>query len=1107
MNAVPAQSPDGLSVQLPNVTLPLSRPRSKAYSAKRASALLALEDAAAAALGADEGERIAILISAVAAVLHRYSGEGSICIGTASRLLAPPNALPVVVNLDPQTTAGALRGRVGTALQTAFSMASLPFARTIERLGLTEATNQNPLFSVAVRDAKAQAPLGPTRCDVVLTIPAEGPPTLEADHSARLFSVSTITRFLEHVARMLAHMREHERPVSSMDYLTPTERSHLFAVGMGAVDPVVPDDTVVAMFRRQAERSPDAPALYAEGQAWTYAQLDSQTDLLAAILQERGIRHGDRIGLCILIGASQLMWALALLKCGAAVVPFDWTFPSSRIHRLYQNAGVRDLVTERAVYGLFPEGTRAMLVEDAADGRPRLRFRPPRILGTDPIYMLYTSGSTGTPKAVVMPHRALANLVAWQHRQSGPRAARTMQRTSISFDVSWQEIFSTWCFGGQLVLATDDQRADISSWPTIFEQHQVTRVFLPVVALHQLAEVIRAPLRSLQELIVAGEQLRITPAVRRMFQLLDARLVNQYGPTETHVVTHHQLGGPSQEWPALPPIGTPIDNARVVVMDPFGDPCPLGIDGEICVAGLPLALGYHADEELSAQKFTRGETSELRNVTFYMTGDFGHFTEAGNLEFTGRRDTQVKLRGYRIDLAELECALASMPGIRQAAASIWVADDGERRLAAHVVQSEGARLSPVVIRAWLRERLPEYMIPPTTCILLGRDPLPLTPSGKIDRGNLPLPKLTPDAEHVPAKGIENVAETVRGIWAHHLHVGNLAPRDGFLELGGHSLLAIHVVSELNEALGTAIALRELLRGPTLETFTEVVEKAVRARDQTPAGQVDPPVESTIQVTLPTGLKIFTPFAPEAHYLYSDIYEHRTYEQDGVSYYPGACIFDLGANIGLFTLYAAARAPGCKVIAVEPAIPLWESLRRNVAHLGEQVTPINCAISNREGVAQLTYYPAIPGMSSLYPDSAHERALLTRILENLAAKGRTDIREIMAHQSDFVGQRLEAEKYPCRLRTLSSLRRELGIEAIDLLKIDVQKAELDVLEGIHETDWPRIRQVVVEVHDIEGRAARIAALLAARGYAARIGEPSPLHQGSVIRFVYASRPPG
>jgi amino acid adenylation domain-containing protein/FkbM family methyltransferase len=1103
MSAVPADFLPRVACGAGNVGVPLARPRSRAYSARRAKVSLPLSADALPVMGAAPADRLPGLIAAVAAVLYRYSGESVLCVGTAPPAASDANALPVLLEVGPGTTLGSLQLQADGALREAQRLAATPFQILIEQLGLADVTNRNPLFSVAVRDTETQAPLTDTRCDVHVSL-SPGPRfALEADYSSRLLGQASVVRFLNHVVRMLAVASRQDLLVRDAEYLLPQERQEMLTVGAGRVGPASAQCTVLSLFSEQVRRTPQAPALYADGKLWSYAELDEQTNVLAARLQERGAQPRDLIGLCVLIGPRQLLWMLAILKCGATVVPFDWTFPAHRIAQLFKSSGVSDLVTERGQLELFPSGTRALVLETEAQmPRPREVFRPAKVSGEDPIYLLYTSGSTGRPKGVVMPHRAIANLAIWQHGQSGDAGARTLQRTSISFDVSWQEIFSTWCFGGQLIIATDAQRADISSWPEILQRHAITRVFLPVVALHQLAELIREPLPALAELIVAGEQLRVTPAVMRMFQLLRARLVNQYGPTETHVVTQHVMTGPSLDWPTLPPIGTPVDNAHVLVLDEFAQPAPAGVDGEIYIGGAPLARGYHSDDEMTHARFVPGVAAELRNERLYRTGDFGHFTESGILEFVGRRDSQIKLRGYRIELGELEGTLSAMPGVRQAAAMVWADERGEKRLAVHVVPSQEGRLSPAIIRAYLRERLPDYMVPSLGGVVLSSS-LPMTSSGKIDRQKLSPPPAV-DLEPADPSRANTIEQTVRAIWARHLRVSHIAPGDAFLDLGGHSLLAIHIVSEINEHFATSLALAELLRGPTLAAFTRLVENAVRGSGTGDGAQVSAVPDTATEVVLPNGTRVFAPYAPEAHYLYSDVFEHRTYDQHGVRYEPGACIVDLGANIGIFTLYAAERAPGCRVIAVEPALPLWTQLRRNVARLGDQVTPVNCAISNRDGTAELTYYPAIPGMSSLHADADHERTLLTKILENLAADGRPEIRELIAHQSDFIGTRLSFEKFPCRVRTFSTLRQELALDSIDLLKVDVQKAELEVLLGIADTDWQRIRQIVVEVHDVRGQLQRITDLLTSRGYALNVGEQTALHRGSCIHFVYATR---
>jgi len=291
-------------------------------------------------------------------------------------------------------------------------------------------------------------------------------------------------------------------------------------------------------------------------------------------------------------------------------------------------------------------------------------------------------------------------------------------------------------------------------------------------------------------------------------------------------------------------------------------------------------------------------------------------------------------------------------------------------------------------------------------------------------------------------------------------------------------------------------------------FTAVVERFVQNKHTRGDGapETNDP-DAAPAVKLPNGRMVFAPYVPEAQYLYADIYEYHTYGQHGLRYDENACIIDAGANIGLFTLYALERAPGSKVIAIEPVPQLWTQLRRNVREFGERVVAVNLALGDRDYNGEFTYYPAIPGMSTLHPRMKEERDLVTAILHNLEETGHPEIHQLFAEEHRYIEQRLITETFHCRVRRLSRVCSELGVKTIDLLKIDVQKAELEVLGGIDGPDWPQVRQLVIEVHDIDDRLKKITDLLRAREYIIRVGEQAPIHKNTVVRFVYAMQRPG
>ncbi|WP_146210353.1 non-ribosomal peptide synthetase, partial [Vitiosangium sp. GDMCC 1.1324] len=429
-------------------------------------------------------------------------------------------------------------------------------------------------------------------------------------------------------------------------------------------------------------------------------------------------------------------------------------------------------------------------------------------------YVIYTSGSTGVPKGVAMHHRPLLNLIRWQVERSEAGKGKTLQFSALSFDVSFQEMFATWGAGGELVVIEEELRLEARGLLEKMESSGVERLFLPFVALQNLAEVAEreglAPSR-LKEVITAGEQLRVTPALRGWMKRLGGVLENQYGPTETHVATALRLEGEAEKWPELPSIGKPIANTRVYLLDANGEPVPVGVAGELYIGGVAVARGYLHREELTREKFLTDGVGGKPGGRLYRTGDWARYLPDGNIEFLGRRDAQVKVRGFRIELAEVEAALARHPAVKDVAVVAREAGSGGKRLVAYVVPQPGQEVEVASLRTFLKERLPEYMVPSAFVSL---EAFPLTPSGKVDRKALPVLEVeaTRDEFVAPRTPLE---EVVAGIWAPLLGLKRVGARDNFFDLGGHSLLATQVASRLRELLRVDVPVRMLFEVPTV----------------------------------------------------------------------------------------------------------------------------------------------------------------------------------------------------------------------------------------------------------------------------------------------------
>jgi amino acid adenylation domain-containing protein len=516
-----------------------------------------------------------------------------------------------------------------------------------------------------------------------------------------------------------------------------------------------------------------------------------------------------------------------VLKAGGAYLPLDPALPRERLLFMLADAGAPVVLTEKVS---LPAGTAAEIDLDTFDWLAPMEGRS---AGSDcdldsTSYVIYTSGSTGRPKGIALPHRTLANLIGWQiERLAGSGVdpcLRTLLFASPSFDVSLEETLATWCTGATLVVGPEEARRDPRLLVEVLEREGIERIFLPYVALQQLAEHLAGAeanlviLARLREVVTAGERLQITPQIAALFRRLPGcALRNQYGPSEAHVVTEQSLLGDPAGWPLLPPIGRPIAGVTAYVLDRAGESSPLGVSGELALGGVSLARGYINRPDLTAEKFIPDPFSRSAGGRLYRTGDLARFQRGGEIEFLGRIDHQVKIRGFRIEPGEIEVALAAHPQVREAV--VVVRGDGTaagRRLVAYVTpMAEESALAGADLRSFLRERLPEYMLPAAFVVLSA---LPLTASGKVQRSALPAPEDSGGAAAPyipPATALERmVAEVV----AEQLGAPRVGRDENFFDAGAHSLLLVRVAAELARRLDRKVAVVDLFRFPTVSAL-------------------------------------------------------------------------------------------------------------------------------------------------------------------------------------------------------------------------------------------------------------------------------------------------
>ncbi|MFY1829601.1 amino acid adenylation domain-containing protein, partial [Myxococcus fulvus] len=792
------------------------------------------------------------LLAAFNLLLHRYSGQDDLVVGSPIANRVRPelegmigffaNTLPMRTRVTGEESFRQLLARVREVALGAYAHQHLPFEKLVEELNPGRNLAYNPLFQVMLALQNTGRPLsaegarlasgapamgtGTAKFDLILFV-AETSESLQAslEYNSDLFDPETVSGMASHLRNLLASaLATPDLPVARLPMLDPMEQAALARWNPPRTP--APDLCVHELFARQAERTPDLRAVLFGPRALTYRELDERSEALATRLRGLGAGPGVVIGICLERSLEMAVAVLAVLRSGAAYLPLDPGFPRERLAFMLTDAKVPVVLTHRGTREHLPVGLARLVDCEEEDTTPLRPIAPQPPPSPDTLaYVIFTSGSTGTPKGVAMPHRPLVNLLHWQMARSQlPLGARTLQFASLSFDVSFQELFSTWCAGGTLVLVTEEQRRDPEVLWRLLATEEVHRVFLPYVALQQLADRARelgGTPASLREVITAGEQLQITPSIAHLFSRLQATLHNQYGPSETHVVSELTLAGPPASWPALPAIGRPIPNATLHVLDRWGQQVPVGVPGELHLGGMMLARGYLGRPVATAEKFIPGPPDpSWPGERLYRTGDRARYLRDGTVQFLGRVDEQVKIRGYRVEPGEVEARLRQHPAVKEAAVTTRPDGEGRPRLVAFFQTVDARDLAAPELRAWLGASLPEHMVPSA---FVRMDALPLTPTGKLDRRALP------DSDEVLPTSADRfvaprtpVEEALAKLWTELLRVARVGVHDDFFELGGHSLLATRLVSRIRGELGTELPLRRVFEAPTVERLAVVI---------------------------------------------------------------------------------------------------------------------------------------------------------------------------------------------------------------------------------------------------------------------------------------------
>ena len=656
--------------------------------------------------------------------------------------------------------------------------------------------------------------------------------TMMWEYSTDLFDEATIERMHAHFQNILEEVVENsEINLSQLTLLDEAERRQLVAEWNDTAAEPPPDRIIHQLVEAQVERTPDAIALIRGAEWLTYRDLNRKSNVLAHHLRSLGVGPDVMVGVYIERSLEMIVALLGALKAGGAYVPLDPAYPKERLSFIVEDANVSVILTQKKLADrLAPHRAQVICLDDELNINLSKADPKCNVTAENLAYVIYTSGSTGKPKGVMITHGSLTNLTASGIEEYALcDTDRMLQFASMSFDTSAEEIFTCLTSGGTLVLRTDDMLTSASVFMSACEKLGVTVLDLPTAYWHELAENLTSEdlniPPSLRLVIIGGER-ALPEHAARWFNHVDQRvkLINSYGPSEaTIVATLCELKPPERTNGVLREvsIGRPIRNARAYVLDESLNPVPVGVTGALYIGGEGLARGYLKRPDLTAESFIPDLLGGEAGARLYRTGDLARYLPDGSLEFIGRGDDQVKLRGYRIQLSEIEGVLDEHPAIRQAAVLMIEDRPGNKRLVAYVTQDKQHDLAVDQLREFLKERLPDYMIPSAYTLL---EEFPYTPNGKLDRRALPAPdKSRAYLEQGYVAPRTEVEEEMSRMWADLLHVERVGVEENFFDAGGHSLLATQLLSRIRSNFAVELTLREFFLSPVLKDLAETIE--------------------------------------------------------------------------------------------------------------------------------------------------------------------------------------------------------------------------------------------------------------------------------------------
>ena len=800
-----------------------------------------------------------VLLSGFKALLHRYTGQTDLLVGSpiANRTRVEVegligffvNTLVLRTEVEGGMSFRELLSRVRAVALGAYSHQELPFEKLVEVLEPQRSRAHAPLFQTLFalqnmprspltlpgietrdwrrRNASAQRKM----FDLSVFVFDDADDVLRGriEFNTDIFDAATVERMAGHFERLLGGaVSQPTLRLSQLPLLSDAEREQVLVDWNTTARGYPRDGSLSALFEAQVLRTPHAVALWCAGEGVSYEALNARANRLAHWLRAEGVGAETPVGLCLGRGVELVVAMLAVLKAGGAYVPLDPSYPLARIEFMLGDVGAQWVLTEQRLREVLPlgHGVQAVCLDTMA---PELACQAQHNLDVvvapeQLAYIIYTSGSTGQPKGVAVPHRGVINVLSAMAQTPGLEASDTLLAvTSLSFDIAALELLLPLIVGARLAIAPSAVTRDGAQLAALMKKVSAT-VMQATPATWRMLLAARWQGRSTLKVLCGGEAL----PVKLANELLNhsAGVWNLYGPTEATIwsLMHKVRSGESPV-----PIGRPICNTEVYVLDESGSPVPVGVAGELFLGGDGVARDYHNRPELTAMQFVPHPFNDNAGARLYRTGDRVRYRRDGVLEFLGRTDQQVKLRGYRIELGDVEAAISTHRDVRAAVARVDTTPAGDQRLVAFVLLGSESALPETVLRDHLRNQLPEHMVP---SVIVWLDTLPLTPNGKLDRNALPtLPSERPQLARGYVEPSTHNQRRVASVWANVLELERVGVHDDFFDLGGHSLMAVRLVANLDNELNLRVPVAALFQGATIAELAAKMDAGARALAQ------------------------------------------------------------------------------------------------------------------------------------------------------------------------------------------------------------------------------------------------------------------------------------